>query len=371
LTSPKHTPILSNPSLYIAPTKIRSVSSLSYFRQSSPKGSIPYMSSTITYTPVQLDVLQYMTKVTATLSIVGSLTSIFAFLFWKRFQTATARLVFFMAISDLMSVISRFIGRWGIMAGSESFLCQFQAGAMQWGDISSILWTAMISLNLVFILFMELSLEDVLKFEKYYVAVCYSVGVVMAIVPLFIDGGNGQNLYGDATIWCWITGSHPYHQLAFLFLPLWTIFVFNAVIYLWVGRLIWQKARSITGSSLSHYKYVYGKNVSLYLLAFLIVWTPGTLNRIYFMVNGKSFYPFTLLQSLFSPLRGFINFAAYFYLSLFMQVKEEERRSRSNGNGFPKQSIPRSDDTIDTTLTPNYTNEESFKRITLSGDSLY
>ncbi|KAK9722481.1 hypothetical protein K7432_002670 [Basidiobolus ranarum] len=323
------------------------------------------------FTTLQLDTLQYATKVTATLSIFGSLTSIFAFLFWKRFQTATARLVFFMAISDLLSVVSRFIGRWGIMAGTDSFLCQFQAGAMQWGDISSILWTAMISLNLVFILFMELGLEDVLKFEKYYVVICYSVGVVFAVVPLFIHDSNGKNLYGDTTIWCWITSTHPYHQLAFLFLPLWIVFAFNAVIYIWVGRLIWQKAKSITGSSLSHYKFVYGKNVSLYLLAFLIVWTPGTLNRIYFMIRGTSFFPFALLQALFSPLRGFVNFAAYFYLSLFMQVREEERRSRSNGNGFQKQSIPRSEDTIDIPLTPNYTHAESDKRGTVSGGSLF
>ncbi|KAK9765251.1 hypothetical protein K7432_006564 [Basidiobolus ranarum] len=323
------------------------------------------------YTESQLNVLQYVTKVTASLSLVGTITSICAFLFWRRFQTATARLVFFMAISDLMSVTAKFIGRWGIAAGTDSFLCQFQAGAMQWGDISSILWTAMISLNLVFILYMELGLEDVLKFEKYYVVICYSAGIVMAVVPLFIDSNDGKNLYGDATIWCWITGTHPYHQLAFLFIPLWIIFAFNLIIYLWVGRLIWQKSKDVTGSSLTHYKYVYGKNVSLYLLAFIIVWTPGTLNRIYLMSTGDSFFPFALLQAVFSPLRGFINFAAYFYLTWFMQVRDEERRSRSRSNGFQKHSTPRSEYSIDIPLTPSYTHRDNYKHVTLSRGSLY
>ncbi|ORX93048.1 hypothetical protein K493DRAFT_316222 [Basidiobolus meristosporus CBS 931.73] len=318
------------------------------------------------YTDAQLDTLQYVSKATAALSIFGSLGSILAFLFWRRFQTATARLVFFMSIADLMSVISRFIGRWGIMAGTESFLCQFQAGVMQWGDISSILWTAMISLNLVLILYMGLSLDDILKYEKYYVVICYSAGVVMAVVPVFVDSANGNNLYGDAILWCWITSTHPYHQLAFLFIPLWVVFLFNAVIYAWVGRLIWQTAKSVSGTGRSQYKYIYGKNVSLYLAAFIIVWTPGSLNRIYIMATGSSCYAFAIMQAFFSPLRGFINFAAYFYLTWFVQVKEEERRSRSQGNGFQKYS----EYSIDIPLTPNFPQDESYRHITLSKGSI-
>jgi len=98
-------------------------------------------------------------------------------------------------------------------------------------------------------------------------------------------------------------------------------------VYVLVGRRIWQLSSEVhtqrgPGASVHARKLQYGKNASLYLIAFLITWTPSSANRLYAFYNP--FHPsfvLSVMMSICSPARGFTNFAVYFYLTFFSQMK--------------------------------------------------
>jgi hypothetical protein len=55
------------------------------------------------------------------------------------------------------------------------------------------------------------------------------------------------------------------------------------------------------------------KRMAAYLVAFFVVWTASSTNRLYGLITNENSFALNLLQSIFSPARGFINFAVYFY----------------------------------------------------------
>ncbi|KAK9721907.1 hypothetical protein K7432_003031 [Basidiobolus ranarum] len=60
--------------------------------------------------------------------------------------------------------------------------------------------------------------------------------------------------------------------------------------------------------------------------------TPGTLHRLGKVIFGEGRYEIIVLHSIFSPLRGFINFLTFFYLSWFAQLKGDLRDIPSGNN---------------------------------------
>ncbi|RKP08992.1 slime mold cyclic AMP receptor-domain-containing protein [Thamnocephalis sphaerospora] len=291
---------------------------------------------TSAFTSSQWSTLSIVTSASAGLGAVGSLATCAAYLRWKHMRTAIARIIFYMAIADLISSVSMALGRLGPSSGENSALCQLQAVGQQWGDISSILWTCMISINLIWIMFRGRAVDDLHRYNRLHLAICFVFPIVWAVVPVFAHPAGQPRVYGDADLWCWVVSVYPQLQLILFYIPLWIVFVFNFFTYLAVGRLIWKRARYIIDTNdmedVNNYRYTFGKNVSLYLLAFLFTWTPATLNRIYTMVfSGQRSYVLTLLHSLGTPSRGLTNCLVYFYVSWYLQIRASSRREQEMG----------------------------------------
>jgi hypothetical protein len=293
----------------------------------------------LTFTDAQWSAIKIVTTASASLGVLGALITCVAYLYWKHMRTAIAQIIFYMAIADLCSSISMAIGRLGPASGTDSALCQLQAAGQQWGDISSILWTCMISINLIWIMFRGRAVEDLQRYTHLHLVICFLLPVIWAIVPIFVRPENSVRMYGDADLWCWISPKHSTAQMMLFYVPLWIVFVFNLITYLIVGRAIWRRARYVVNTSdmtdLNNYRHIYSKNVSLYLLAFLLTWTPATLNRIYTMAfHGHRSFVLALLHGMFTPSRGMINCLVYFYISWFTQV-----RAASHQHGFSTAGV--------------------------------
>ncbi|KAI8056873.1 slime mold cyclic AMP receptor-domain-containing protein [Syncephalis plumigaleata] len=278
------------------------------------------------FTPSQWAALEIVTGVCAGLGAIGAITTCGAYLYWKHMRTAIARIVFFMAISDLVASISMALGRLGPISGTKNAFCQLQAAGMQWGDISSILWTGMISINLIWIMYRGRAVDDIQKYERVHLLVCYAAPLIWAVVPIFIRVDGHTRVYGDADLWCWVSPDLATAQMVLFYVPLWIIFAFNIVTYLAVGRLIWKRAHMVArggdSNGANSYRYTYGKNVSLYLLAFLLVWTPATLNRIHTIAfHGERSFVLNLLHSIMTPSRGLINCLVYCYITWYSQIR--------------------------------------------------
>jgi len=129
----------------------------------------------------------------------------------------------------------------------------------------------------------------------------------------------------------------PLAHWLFWFGPLIVSFVWNIVFY----ALILQRFRmdthakttslSFMGERQRNLQWKVQKRLSLYLLAFAICWVWDVVNNILSQVSPESnFYWLWLLQSIFSPLQGFLNFLVYGISSRMFRHRKESQRSEKN-----------------------------------------
>ena len=288
------------------------------------------------FTTQQQHILTILVPIFSALGMLGALATLFSGIYFRHLRTTTARVIFGMAMADLIGISAKSLGRVGPSFGGA--LCQSQAALMQYGDLASILWTAIVSCNLLFVMLLDKAVSQLRQYEAVYILAAFLVPVPFAVVPLFIgipdpsSSSGWLNMYGDADLWCWIEPTFSLARLLLFYLPLWVVFLFNLVTYGIVGRKIWAIAARVyarhgPNAAVHDRKYHYGRCISLYLVAFLITWTPSTINRLYaFVYPTQPSFVLTILMAICSPARGLTNFAVYFYLTWFSQIKWESTR---------------------------------------------
>ncbi|KAJ3162853.1 hypothetical protein HDU86_003828 [Geranomyces michiganensis] len=291
------------------------------------------------FTPEQNNLLEWVARGSASLSFCGILC---IYVFFIMNPTAarnpTARLIIFMATSDLMSASAKFLGRWPITLGIDRPLCKIQAAVMQEGDLSSLTWTAILAANLLLVVFFRGRTDTIRKYELRLALFAYGWPLIFALLPLVIRGTEaGGPLYGDSNLWCWIVSAYPEYQIGFFYIVLWMVFLFNLVSYLLVFRVISNSGKALEtynpnagGQSLSRYRVAFARTALVYSTAAIVVWTPSNLNRFYAMSQGHSLFALSFMQTLMSPMRGFINFVAYFCIYR-MQLARKQGQSSNGG----------------------------------------
>ncbi|RKP14020.1 hypothetical protein BJ684DRAFT_15628 [Piptocephalis cylindrospora] len=299
-------------------------------------------------------IIHYTVPITGTLGIIGALSTILGYSFIPTLRTTLSRLVLCMAFADLVAVTAKTIGRAGPDRGALSPLCQAQGAFMSWGDVSSVLWTATISFNLLMVMCFRKTVETVKSWERWYILICYLVPIPFAVAPLFLGdhdpvSGRYFPMYGEADLWCWISPKFPLARTLLFYALLWTIFLGNFFIYLFVGRILWRQTASVQrhrARGISEQKrFIYGKNTSLYVLIYLITWAPSTIFRAHslFFPNASPIFGLALAMAIISPIRGLTSAIVYFFVSWrtrppppFSQNAPSTRILPSDSEGQPR-----------------------------------
>ena len=86
-------------------------------------------------------------------------------------------------------------------AVGTSASCVGQAFLLQFGDLSSVLWTAAMSFNLLLVLFMTRTARDLESLERYYFFGCFGVAFLFAFLPIFVYNPERGLAYGDVEMW--------------------------------------------------------------------------------------------------------------------------------------------------------------------------
>jgi Slime mold cyclic AMP receptor len=63
--------------------------------------------------------------------------------------------------------------------------------------------------------------EKLRAIEKYYLLACYGIPFLPAIIYVFITPPSGKHIYGDATLWCWVTKDFDYLRFATFYGLVW------------------------------------------------------------------------------------------------------------------------------------------------------
>jgi ABC-type multidrug transport system fused ATPase/permease subunit len=290
--------------------------------------------------------LNIIVKVSSSLGFIG--VCCMGFMLYRKpssFRNPTGRLILAITFTDLMDSITKFIGRWGPGSGVNSPLCFAQAFSIQQFNIASvtrklffILVGLLLGLNALYLIYLKGSGEKIQKWEPYMILFAFLFPLPFSLTPMFYRPNN-QSMVGDVDTWCWISRNSQVFQLYFWFLLLFIFLFLNILILIFtvIGIKRLESEEAVKDSSTNEKrKKRFGtfviKRMMAYLIAFVVVWLPSSLNRITQLSAGTTVFVFAYSQSLISPMRGFINFLAYFYTWWYSSLKKKSSNLDSSIN---------------------------------------
>lgn len=258
-----------------------------------------------------------LNRISACLSIIGSLSVIFAFIGFPRLRRYFARLALYLALSDLWLCSSMLMGQ---SRAPHYAKCQVQSLMGSYFGLASILWTVAIADSLRRVL-----LERDLRLETKYESRLHLMawGLPCAAVLLIV----GLRVSGPAGLTCWIqnTATGTVVRMITFYLPLWVSIVYAVWVYWRVSTLMRRllAQRTIDGSAeyeSSVWEYQQdierqSRSMKMLLLIPLVMafcWTPSSIRRVIdIVVPDWSCTPLDYLCVIFSPMQGALNALIY------------------------------------------------------------
>jgi len=257
--------------------------------------------------------LDLLTRLFGTISLIACTTVICAYIFLPPFHTSVvSRLAAAIAVADFISVFAETIGRIGSQAGPDAFICQYQAFTQQLGELITIFVVVAISINLLAVVKFDRQFKDVRAFDKFWIAIAIVMAALLSIIPFNVGA------YGDSGLWCWIPGRHRQYRWL-LYGPLFAAIVFCTIVGLVVHFTLREREKEdamFAGFSVDDPSVnALPEMVWLYLVVFIVTWGPVGATQVFriFYPNSPEF-TINLMLAVFLPLRGLLNSFVAFYL---------------------------------------------------------
>ncbi|PVH92039.1 family A G protein-coupled receptor-like protein, partial [Periconia macrospinosa] len=203
-----------------------------------------------------IDTLAIVEKTSAFLSLIGTTLIIVTFLSMKNSRTLSTTLIFYASFSNVLSNVAHVIGTAGITAGQNSALCQVQGFLQQMFEPADVLCSLGMAINVYLAIFHQYDSASLRQLTSRYVILCYGLPFVPAFVILFISSPGRGRVYGNATLWCWISSDWESLRIALFYAPIWVCMFTTTAIYILVGKAVFKKRKMIrnvsyTGSHLN------------------------------------------------------------------------------------------------------------------------
>ncbi|KAI0911829.1 hypothetical protein F4823DRAFT_560584 [Ustulina deusta] len=202
--------------------------------------------------PVHIEIIVLFERLGAALSLVGVISIFVAFAVFKRLRTVPNTFIIFASVANLGASIACLIGYSGVLAGSTSRLCQAQAFLFELFMQSDPWWSFAMAVNVYMVFFFSANPNNFLRYWYAYFIVCYGIPFIPALWLLLVRDGIGGNVYGDATIWCWIDRGWSDLRIYTYYLPIWVCIILSAFIYIAVGYYVFQQRNQLRNLSLSN-----------------------------------------------------------------------------------------------------------------------
>lgn len=82
-------------------------------------------------------------------------------------------------------------------------------------------WTLAMAINVYLTFYHKFDAQRLRKMELWYLIGCYGVPFVPAFAYIFARNKLGQRIYGNATLWCWVSTDYDALRVATLYAPVW------------------------------------------------------------------------------------------------------------------------------------------------------
>lgn len=82
-------------------------------------------------------------------------------------------------------------------------------------------WALAMAINVYLVFYRKFDDVRLRKLEPIYIAICYGIPMIPALVYIWIQDDKGNRLYGDATLWCWVSEPWRMLRIATFYCPVW------------------------------------------------------------------------------------------------------------------------------------------------------
>ncbi|CZT11060.1 related to G protein coupled receptor like protein [Rhynchosporium graminicola] len=188
----------------------------------------------------QIQTLIVIERTTASISVVATLSLMTTFIFIKGFRTLSNTLIFYASFANLFANVAALIGG-SALRNTRGALCQFQAFLLQMFMQSDPLWSCAMAVNVYLVFFRRYDAARLKKLYWYYGALCYGLPFIPAIFFVFYKNDDNGKMYGNATLWCWISNQWAPVRIYSYYAPIWAAILATFMIYVRVGVEIFQK----------------------------------------------------------------------------------------------------------------------------------
>ncbi|KAH6620349.1 hypothetical protein C7974DRAFT_415559 [Boeremia exigua] len=195
-------------------------------------------------TPAQLLGLTVASRLTSLLSLLGSVFIAATYMCSAAFRTPKTRLIFYATAGNVLTNAATIVSvaalpEQGREAGGW---CRAQAAVVQWGLCADFCWVFCMALNVWFIFMRRRdSGRDLRRLDKWYALGSYGLPALPAVAYLVHDTCRaGEDIIGDAIIWCWVRPEYDWMRIAFFYAPMWILAVATTTIHVRVGIKIYK-----------------------------------------------------------------------------------------------------------------------------------
>jgi len=182
--------------------------------------------------------------------------------------------------------------------------CYTQGTLLQFTEVATFGWVMAITLNLYLVVVFHY--KDVKHRTEYvYHCVVWGFALLAAGLPWF------NKAYGIAGIWCWIIWDYQIYRWCLYYIPLFLVIVAVIVLY----SLIYSTVIANLKEQKDEKHKAEAKNLlaklRAYPIVFFIIYVFSITNRIYDWLSPDDSFPLYVLESLTTPLIGFVNSIVY------------------------------------------------------------
>ena len=102
-------------------------------------------------------------------------------------------------------------------------------------------WTLAMAVNVYLTFYCKFDAQKLRRMEIPYLICCYGVPFVVALSFVFVSNARQGHMYGNATLWCWISPEWDIWRIAMFYGPVWVVMLITIFIYVRAGREIYKK----------------------------------------------------------------------------------------------------------------------------------
>ncbi|KAK3359372.1 hypothetical protein B0T25DRAFT_96088 [Lasiosphaeria hispida] len=201
----------------------------------------------------QLDIFSIIERACSVFSVLGCVFIIATFCASKAFHKPINRLVFYASFGNLVTSVATLMAR-SYIGDVNSAGCQFQAFLIQMFMPADAFWTLAMAVNVYLTFYFKFDAQRLRRMEAPYLICCYGVPFVVALTFIFVSSPDKGRMYGNATLWCWVSSRWDIFRIATFYGPVWIVILITFFIYTRAGREIYKKHRQLREFSYSHHE---------------------------------------------------------------------------------------------------------------------